>query len=64
MLDGPDDGDNDGSLLGVALGDNDGTALGPELGVDDGTEVNLVALEMFADAIGPGQQRHDVGRAL
>ena len=31
------------------------------LGVDDGTEMNLVALELFADAVGPRQQIKDVG---
>jgi len=31
------------------------------LGVDDGAEVNFVALEMFADAIGPRQEIENVG---
>ena len=31
------------------------------LGVDDGAEVDLVALEIFADAVGPGQQIQNVG---
>ena len=30
------------------------------LGVDDGAEMNLVALEMFADAVGPGHQIENV----
>ena len=30
------------------------------LGVDDGTEMNLVALELFTDAVGPRQQIEDV----
>ena len=31
------------------------------LGVDDGAEVNLVALELFADAVRPRQQIENVG---
>jgi hypothetical protein len=34
---------------------------GAGLGVDDGAEVNLVAFEMLADAVGPGQQVQNVG---
>ena len=34
---------------------------GAGLGVDDGAEVNLVALERFADAVGPGKQIVDIG---
>jgi hypothetical protein len=31
------------------------------LGVDDGAEMNFVALELFADAVGPRQQIQNVG---
>ena len=34
------------------------------LGVHDGTKMNLVALEMFADAIGPSHEIKDVGGAF
>ena len=37
---------------------------GPGLGVDDGTKVDFVALEMFADAVGPRQQIQNVGGGL
>jgi hypothetical protein len=34
---------------------------GAGLGVDDGAEVDLVALELLADAVGGGEQVMDVG---
>jgi hypothetical protein len=33
---------------------------GAGFGINDGTEVNLVSLEVFADAVGPGEQIKDV----
>ena len=66
-------GGEDGSLLDEAVARRFGLVgggLGAEaailraragLGVDDGAEVNLVALELGTDAVGPGEQVVDVG---